>query len=246
LFRTHWLAQQLSAKTKAKLEKAAKPADPPVFLILRDSECSECGEPLEKGDLLWMEAEKPLCLACANLADLVFLESGDATLTRRATKLSARKAVVVQFSRSRGRYERQGILVEESALAEAEQSCADDAPQRAAARRKDKKRREHEDQLLALRMAGRILELFPGCPQEEALDIARFTATRGSGRVGRSAAGRSLDDRAMILAVRASIRHNHTPYDDLLAQGIDRELARERVLDTVDRTAKQWQKISEN
>ena len=155
----------LSAKAKAKLDKQAAPADPVVFQILRDSECSECGEEIEQNDLLWMEAEKPLCLACANLADLIYLERGDATLTRRATKYSARKAVVVRFSRSRGRYERQGILIEESALAAAESSCAEDAPQRAAARAKDKKRRAHEDRILALRMAARILELFPDAPK---------------------------------------------------------------------------------
>jgi len=190
-FRTHWLAWDLSAKAKAKIEKKSAPADPVVFQILRDSECSECGEPIEQDDLLGMEADKPLGLACANLADLIFLESGDATLTRRASKHSSRKAVVVRFSRSRGRYERKDILIEERALAAAESSCAEDSPQRAEARAKDKKRREQDDRLLAKSMAKRILELFPQCPKDEAERIAAFTATRGSGRVGRSAAGRN-------------------------------------------------------
>lgn len=67
-----------------------------------------------------MEADHPLCLACAGLGDLEYLPAGDATLTRRAAKYSERKAVVVRYSRARDRYERQGILVEEAALAKAE------------------------------------------------------------------------------------------------------------------------------
>jgi hypothetical protein len=51
---------------------------------------------------------------------LVFLAAGDALLTRRAKAGSERSAVVVRFSRSRGRYERQGLLVERRALEEAE------------------------------------------------------------------------------------------------------------------------------
>ena len=46
---------------------------------------------------------------------------GDALLTRRAKAKSARSAVVVRFSRSRERYERQGLLVEPHTLAEVQQ-----------------------------------------------------------------------------------------------------------------------------
>jgi len=56
----------------------------------------------------------------SDLDHLVFLPSGDAALTRRATKASSLSAVVVRGSRSRKRYERQGVLVEEPALALAE------------------------------------------------------------------------------------------------------------------------------
>src|SRR5512138_1286383 len=38
---------------------------------------------------------------------------------RRASRYSSLKAVLVRFSRSRNRYERQGVLVEEAALARA-------------------------------------------------------------------------------------------------------------------------------
>jgi hypothetical protein len=54
------------------------------------------------------------------MGHLVFLPAGDAGLTRRAKLASELTAVVVRFSRARRRYERQGILVEASALAQAE------------------------------------------------------------------------------------------------------------------------------
>jgi hypothetical protein len=43
---------------------------------------------MEQGSLLLMEAEQPLCLACAGFGDLEFLAAGDVALTRRATKHS--------------------------------------------------------------------------------------------------------------------------------------------------------------
>jgi len=94
-----------------------------VFEILRDSACAECGEELGKGRFLRVEKERPLCLSCADLAHLVFLASGDAALTRRAGRYSSLKAVVVRFSRSRNRYERQGVLVDEAALARNTINC---------------------------------------------------------------------------------------------------------------------------
>jgi hypothetical protein len=68
-----------------------------------------------------MENPGPACLRCVGLDDLEFLPAGDALLTRRAKANSARSAVVVRFSRGRGRYERQGLLVEPHILAAAQQ-----------------------------------------------------------------------------------------------------------------------------
>jgi hypothetical protein len=85
-----------------------------------------------------------------------------------------------------------------------------------------------------------IRSLFPKCPPEEARRIAEHTAQRGSGRVGRSAAGRALNERALELAVLAAIRHRKTKYDELLAKGVDRAAARERVLDRVQEILDDW------
>ena len=211
-----------------------------VLSILRDSECGECGEQLGKGHLLFMESGRPLCLRCADLDHLVYLPSGDAALTRRARKYSSLSAVVVRFSRSRGRYERQGILAEETALHRAEKECLQDADKRAAQRGRKEMRRAEQDRDLAARMANAILELFPSCPPAEARAIAVDTAVRGSGRVGRTAAGRALEEDALTAAVIAAIRHNHTRYDELLMSGYSRIDARDAVRDTIDRVLDQW------
>src|SRR5437870_5955214 len=116
-----------------------------VFSILRDSECSECGAELWKGSMLKMEKEKPLCLECADLDHLVFLPSGDMALTRRSRKYSKLSAVVVRFSRSRRRYERQGLLVEPEALERAQRECLDDEAQRRLARERAAQVRERTD-----------------------------------------------------------------------------------------------------
>src|SRR5438552_17134789 len=81
-----------------------------VFSIINPSVCSDCGAELARGSFLTMEKQKPLCLECADLDHLVFLQRGDAALTRRSRKYSNLSAVVVKFSRSRRRYERQGLL----------------------------------------------------------------------------------------------------------------------------------------
>src|SRR5215472_7602948 len=124
-----------------------------VFSILRDSKCSECNKELWKGDFLFKEGERGLCMDCADLDELVYLPSGDAALTRRAKKHSALSAVVVRSSRARGRYERQGILVSEAALAQAEEECLADSELRALRREQDAGRRAQHDRDLALQMA---------------------------------------------------------------------------------------------
>jgi hypothetical protein len=79
--------------------------------------CHRCGG---SGVWLIMENGGPACLGCVGLADLEFLPAGDALHTRRATARSARHAVVVRFSKTRKRYERQGLLVEPQAWREAQ------------------------------------------------------------------------------------------------------------------------------
>jgi hypothetical protein len=214
-----------------------------VFDVLRDSKCADCGKDLLAREFLFMEGERPLCLSCADLDHLVYLHRGDTALTRRARKHSALSAVVVRFSRARKRYERQGVLVEEPALERAEQECLADADRRQASRERAERYRDKQDQTLAVRMAESIQRMFPACPPEEAQRIAVHASVRGSGRVGRTAAGRALDEEALRAAVIAAIRHRHTPYDRLLMQGWNRQDARHAVRDDIDRLLERWQQV---
>ncbi|HEV2962570.1 MAG TPA: DUF2293 domain-containing protein, partial [Candidatus Angelobacter sp.] len=143
-----------------------------------------------------MEKGVPVCMECADLDHLVWLPSGDAALTRRAKKHSKLWAVIVKFSRARRRYERQGLLVEEEALEQAQEECLADEELREARRERDVLRRADQDVELAHSMQAKLMEMFPSCPAKEAQSIARHTSVRGSGRVGRSEAGRSLSEEA--------------------------------------------------
>jgi hypothetical protein len=159
-----------------------------VFWLVRDSACAECGETVDKGQFLRMEARRPLCLSCSDLEHLVFLPRGNTALTRRATRHSTLRAVVVRFSRARKRYERQGVLVDEAALATAEAECLSDADAREAARERAAARRDELDAAYVEAFAQRIAELFPGCPSATRQAIAEHACERYSGRVGRTAA----------------------------------------------------------
>jgi hypothetical protein len=240
-YRTHYVSPSLSELKQQRLrEKLQESPKPVVFEVLRDSQCSECGAEITQNSLLFMEADQPLCITCTGWDDLEFLPAGDMALTRRASKYSGRSAVVVRFSRSRKRYERQGILVELAALEKAESECAEDAEARAAARVREAARRREQDRELIVRMARQVGLLFPGCPQPELTAIAEHTATRGSGRVGRTEAGRELQERALTAAVIAAVRHKHTEYDVLLARGMDRTTARQQVADKIQEILKAW------
>jgi hypothetical protein len=116
LYGTQWVSSELSSTKQERLvEKASRPPELVVILPLKlDWTCHRCGG---TGDLLMMENAGPACLRCAGLGDLEFVPAGNALLTRRVKARSARHAVVVRFSKSRGRYERQGLLVESQVLA---------------------------------------------------------------------------------------------------------------------------------
>ena len=210
-----------------------------VVIPLREWTCARCGG---SDDFLRMENNEPLCLDCADLGHLVFLPSGDAALTRRAKAASKLSAVVVRFSRTRKRYERQGILVEEAALEQAEEQCLADSEVRERRRERNREYREKEDSVFQAALAAEIRCLFPGIPTDRASLIAAHTGRRGSGRVGRSAAGRALDENAVTLAVVASVRHTDTDYDELLMSGVAREDARDRVAAKIDRLLERWRR----
>lgn len=206
---------------------------------LRHKRCAACRRgPLS---LLVVEDGVPRCLECADLGHLVFLPRGDTALTRRSREESTLSAVVVRFNRRKSRYERQGVLVEEAALARAEARCLADAEARRRRRARDTKRRAAEDVRFTEAFAAEILRLFPGCPVERARAIAAHASVRGSGRVGRTAAGRALTEGAVVSAVVAGVRHVDTPYDQLLMSGVPRYEARRRIARTVEAVLREWE-----
>lgn len=231
--------QPMTANAEEPTKRGNKAQDLVVVSPLKSWACAECSG---TGDFLTMDDAGPLCLTCADLDHLVYLPAGDAALTRRARKASGLSAVVVRFSRARRRYERQGILVEEDALDRAERECLADEESRARRKLREQARRVEGDAELQARATTEILRHYPGCPKNRAEEIAQHAFTRGSGRIGRTAAGRDLDPEALSLAVAAAVRHVDTPYDELLMGGMDRLEARAHVRAEVEQVMADWRR----
>jgi hypothetical protein len=216
-------------------------ADLKVFITTTAATCTECGDDL--GRRAWItlvQDQGALCLVCAGLDHLIFLPAGDAALTRRARKHSTLSPVVLKWSRARKRYERQGVLVEAQALEQAEEECLADADARARRRKREAERRAELDREYVQRFAARVRELYSHCPPGREVEIAEHACLKYSGRVGRSAAAKSLGEEAVRLAVTAHVRHAETSYHELLASGYERWEARDQVDGVVARVLAEW------
>ncbi len=213
-----------------------------VWISHRSGErCAACGAELFKGDFIQITRDTGVrCMECAGYADLVFLPSGDPALTRRASVLSSRSATVVKFSKTRKHNERQGVLVEEGALEAARQACEQNAADRARMAERRRVRDEAAEQEHVARFKKKILELFPACPPADAEAIARHACAKHSGRVGRSAAAKQLEARAITLAVRVYIRHHYADYEELLLKGLEPFDARPAVADQIREVLHRW------
>jgi hypothetical protein len=222
-------------------EKPSQTDEIKVFISNRNSHCGECDHDLGKKAWITLEREKgALCLTCADLDELVFLPAGDAALTRRSKKYSNLSAVVLKFSKARGRYERQGLLVEGAALEQAEAECLSDSDVRERRNERARERRAEFDEQYVREFAKQIRTLFPNCPPAREQVIAEHACLKYSGRVGRSAAAKEFDDQMITLAVLAHLRHRETNYDQLLGQGTLRQDARAEVRDRIEEIAEKW------
>lgn len=212
-----------------------------VFISSSESSCEMCGDALERGAwIIPIKDRRVLCLSCGDLDHLEFLPSGSAALTRRSRKHSTLSAIVLKWSRARKRFERQGLLVESEALDQAERECLADAESRARRRAREAERRAEYDQQYIERFAAQIRDLYPKCPPNRETHIARHACLKYSGRVGRTAAAKNLDEDTIRLAVMAHIRHAETEYDRLLAETGDRRGARAEVEALVRLTLREW------
>ncbi len=79
------------------------------------------------------------------------------------------------------------------------------------------------------------------CPEGAEQAVAEHACLKYSGRVGRTAAAKKLDEEAVRLAVIAHIRHEATSYDELLAHGFERGEARAAVAGEVQTILFRWE-----
>lgn len=218
-------------------------ADPQtdIFISSRDSNrCMTCGNLIRKGQFLVPAGKECRCLKCAGLDQLSFLPAGDAALTRRTKKYAATARPVLKWSRSRKRFQRQGLLAEQEAILRARAECEADAPEREKRQQQDAVRRAEADKEYINCFADEVRRLYPYCPEGRELNIAEHACRKYSGRVGRSAQAKSLDEKAVRLAVTAHIRHTETDYDHLCETTRNRSLARSKVLDKVNLMLRLW------
>ncbi len=102
-------------------------------------------------------------------------------------------------------------------------------------------RRTELDLAYVEQFAERVRQVYPRCPAETATSIGEHACAKYSGRVGRSATAKALDEHAVRLAVVAHVRHVETPYDELLMGGWERMEARHRVEDEVRAVLARWE-----
>jgi hypothetical protein len=180
----------------------------------------------------------------------VLVPKGDVYITRHCrskTKESGRTVYVVyvsvitrhnyrarQLTRSQNRTGKRtlGIRVPEEIHEEVLESAAETKESRASAvQARDAKDLSKSRELLKSE--------FPLMPKETLKIILEHAFLKGSGRVGRT--GMISDERKILLAVEAHIRHVHTPYEKLLDEGVSRKDAREQVWSTIQAVERAWQ-----
>lgn len=213
-----------------------------VFPSQGEGDCAHCAAPLCQSAFVTFKNNAIACVKCGGLENLEFLPSGNTALTRRATALSEVKYVVLKFSRARKRYERQGILARPEILDQASRECEADDAARAAKRQASSARRDKQDAAHLAAFAARIRELYPSTPPGVEHEIAAHACRKHSGRIGRAAFAKELAPESIHLAVRAHIRHHHTPYDRLMSSGADRADALLLVTARIEETIQRWLK----
>lgn len=153
-----------------------------VFMSSRESRCDECDDTLGRRAWVTLTPNKgALCLSCADLDHLVFLPAGDAALTRRARKYATLSALVLEWSRARKRDERQGVRVEEAALAQAEADCLADSDVRAHRRQRAAAREAELDRHYVERFSAQVRTVFPGCPPDRDRLMGEYACQKYSG-----------------------------------------------------------------
>jgi len=99
---------------------------PVAYKLTSGSRCYNCDLKREAGSIVTLKREEDekevLCAKCSQLETLEFLPGNKAKLTQVARNNSVRKFVVMQWSQLWKCYERQGLLLEPSAIDKAQET----------------------------------------------------------------------------------------------------------------------------
>lgn len=204
------------------------------------NQCIKCNSELSSSDRITKTIDGAVCLKCSGLDHLDFLHPGDACLTRRSKKISKISAVVLEYSKSRKRYERKGILVEKNAILKATEECEADKDKREKKNIIQAKRREKQEKEFIANFAERIREIYPNAPNDVEFSIAFHACEKYSGRVGRSSMAKQLENEAIRRAVIAHIRHTETNYDEIILTSLNKSDARDMVSGVIQDVLKKW------
>lgn len=218
-----------------------KREDIKVFGASKAVRCNDCKKIFCKKSLIVpYKDKKVLCLKCSGLDNLSLLPSGDVALTRRAKKYSKRYAIVFNGVKRRNRFERLGILVEAKAIIKAKSECSADAGKRKIEREKAAVKREIYDKEYIKIFTLKIRQLYPSMPKGKEIEIAKHACEKYSGRVGRSAKAKELNNDFIKLAVIAHIRHTETKYDQMLDNMMEKTIARKKIYNIVNDVLEKW------
>ncbi|CAI7645023.1 unnamed protein product [Penicillium bialowiezense] len=168
-------------------------------------------------------------------AGYVLVPKGDVYITRhcRSKTKDIDKIVYVVYQNRTGK-RTLGIRVPEEIHISVLESAAETKESRAnAVSLRDKKDMSKSRALLKSE--------FPLMPKETLKIVLEHAFLKGSGRVGRTAM--ISDEKKVLLAVDAHIRHVHTPYEKLLDAGVSRKEARKQVWDAVKAVERSWQGV---
>ena len=151
--------------------------------------------------------------------DYLFVRKGDVYITgnvrKRTQALGATLYVVVDKHRRPI-----GLRCPKSVYEEVTAAAAETASKRAAVVLS-------RDVAVEREFKSELLRLYPKVPRQDAANLLKRALEKRNRRVGRTA---TLDLESKVhLAVRAYIRHRHTPYEQLLKDGMQRGKARQLV-----------------
>lgn len=214
-----------------------------IYLSRKEKQiCNRCFGVIPKGHQFVAETEKSrgTCFKCSVFRHYSLLPSGDAAMTRRSKKHSARCGVVQEWNQRRKRYERKGQYVEPNAILLAKAECEADQSKRDAKNIKAAVVREVKDKEYITEFSIAIRKRYPNCPLNREVKIAEHACEKHSGRVGRTADAKTFDSKMIDLAVEAHIRHAETNYDNEFSKGKRKKEIRSDLKFEIQKKMGQW------